>query len=266
MRCPKCGFISFDHLDECLKCKKNIKASTATLGGFVLNVKPPSFLDLQPPQNDDDAEKAALDDEFVDNDLDILIEEDEHEEEVAEISLDDDEAGEIELPGSISMADEEEDREIEIDLSQFEDASQPEVAPTGGSASSDDQEEISVHLDLPEEEIQVALPEELSDMSDLAPPKKDEKTANAAFDESGDTDFPDLELDDLNFDLGLDDLDTEMPTSPKSKKETVLALDDIDFPDTLAPGGDKKGLTGKNMDDDLDIELDLGGLTIHKDV
>lgn len=265
MRCPKCGFISFDHLDECLKCKKNIKTSTGALGGFVLNVKPPSFLDLQPPQSDDGSEKAALDEEFVDNDLDFLVEEDELEE-VAEISLDDDEVGEIDLPGSISMADEEEDREIEIDLSQFEDASQPKATPADESALNDDQEEVSINLDLPEEEMHIDLPEELSDMSDLAPPKKEEKTANMALDESGDADFPDLELDNLNFDLGLDDLDAEMPTSSKGKKETVLALDDIDFPDTLAPGSDKKGLAGKNMDDDLDIELDLGGLTIHKDV
>lgn len=264
MRCPKCGYISFDHLDECLKCNKNITASTGALGGFVLNIKPPSFLDLQSQESDEGTEAAALGDEFVDNDLDILIDEDEQEE-VAEISLDDDAMGEIELPESISLEDEE-DREIEIDLSQFEDASQPELDAAEETASNDDHEEVSINLDMPEEEMTIEMPEELSDMSDLAPPKKDEEIAAMASDESGDADFPDLELDELNFDLGLDDLETEMPTASKGKEETVLALDDIEFPETLAPGVDKKGQAGNNMDDDLDIELDLGGLSIHKDV
>jgi hypothetical protein len=262
MRCPKCGFISFDHLDECLKCKKNIKASTGALGGFVLNVKPPVFLDLQPPPGDEGSEGGALDDDFVDDDLDILIDEDEPEE-LAEISLDD--ASEIELSESISMADEEEDREIEIDLSQFEDAYRPKVSPSEVSAPGDDHEEVSIHLDLPGEEVKIELPDELSDMSDLAPPKKVEETATMALEESGDADFPDFELDDLNFDLGLDDLDDERPTASKGGEETVLSLDDIEFPDTLAPGGDKKE-RAKDMDDDLDFELDLGGLSIHKDL
>jgi len=264
MRCPKCGFISFDHLDECLKCKRNIKASTGALGGFVLNVKPPSFLDLQPPPSNEGSEEGALDDDFVDDDLDILVDEDEPED-LAEISLDDDES-EIELPGSSSRADEEEDREIEIDLSQFEDAYRPKVSLSEVSAPSNDHEEVSIHLDLPEEEVKIELPDELSDMSDLAPPKKVEGTASMALDESGDEDFPDFELDDLNFDLGLDDLDDKKPTASKGGEETVLALDDIEFPDTLAPGGDKKGRAGKDTDDDLDFELDLGGLSIHKDV
>lgn len=267
MRCPKCGYISFDLLDECLKCRKNIKASGGTLGGFVLNVKPPSFLDLQLQQadeNDDGTEEVLLDHDFVDNDLDILIEEDEQED-LAEITLDD-EMGEIALPESISLEGEDEEREIEIDLSQFEDAPELEVNLSDEPVSSEGQEEVSINLDMPESEISFELPEELSDMSDLAPPEKEEQELAMGSGESGDAEFPDLELDDLNFDLGLDDLDTEMPTAVKGKEETVLSLDDIEFPDTLAPGGDKKGKPGSFFDDDLDIELDLGGLSIHKDV
>ena len=33
MRCPKCGYISFDHLEQCLKCKKNIKAVSDNMHG-----------------------------------------------------------------------------------------------------------------------------------------------------------------------------------------------------------------------------------------
>ncbi len=34
MRCPKCGRISFDHLDACRKCGTNLKAVSEMLGGF----------------------------------------------------------------------------------------------------------------------------------------------------------------------------------------------------------------------------------------
>ncbi len=34
MRCPKCGRISFDHLETCRKCGTNLKAISEMLGGF----------------------------------------------------------------------------------------------------------------------------------------------------------------------------------------------------------------------------------------
>ena len=47
MRCPKCGFISFDHLEKCLKCKKELKDVTGLVHGTVFKVQAPSFLKIQ---------------------------------------------------------------------------------------------------------------------------------------------------------------------------------------------------------------------------
>lgn len=46
MRCPKCGYISFDHLESCRKCKKNIMDTAMELNGTMYNVIPPTFLKI----------------------------------------------------------------------------------------------------------------------------------------------------------------------------------------------------------------------------
>ena len=44
MRCPKCGFISFDHLTSCAKCGKDIAEVASELQGTSIKVKAPMFL------------------------------------------------------------------------------------------------------------------------------------------------------------------------------------------------------------------------------
>jgi hypothetical protein len=44
MRCPKCGFISFDHLTSCAKCGKDIADVASELQGTSINVETPMFL------------------------------------------------------------------------------------------------------------------------------------------------------------------------------------------------------------------------------
>ena len=44
MRCPKCEFITFDHVTTCPKCNKSLTGVTADIQGTSLNVKPPSLL------------------------------------------------------------------------------------------------------------------------------------------------------------------------------------------------------------------------------
>lgn len=46
MRCPKCGYISFDHLETCKKCQKNIADVVAEIKGTVYDAEPPLFLQL----------------------------------------------------------------------------------------------------------------------------------------------------------------------------------------------------------------------------
>ena len=44
MRCPKCGFISFDHLASCSKCGRDISEVASELQGTSIKVEPPMFL------------------------------------------------------------------------------------------------------------------------------------------------------------------------------------------------------------------------------
>jgi hypothetical protein len=44
MRCPKCGFISFDHLTSCAKCGKDVAEVASELQGTSIKVEAPMFL------------------------------------------------------------------------------------------------------------------------------------------------------------------------------------------------------------------------------
>lgn len=242
MRCPNCGYISFDHLEKCLKCNKDIKATAASLFGTTYNIQTPTFLKLPRQQQEGSAEENDLFQEhsadevdaYVDDELEILVE------------------------------DEEEDEgEIEIDFSRFEDADEPET--------------ILLDEDMAEEEMAetiartapaMEIPAELSDMSDLAPPGQTLETAGEPAQKTANADFFDLELEDLNFDLGLDGVDEEQKNKKARAKDAVLALDEIDFSDVLGESGSGSSKKPGNMemDGDLDFDLDLGGLSIHKDV
>lgn len=46
MRCPKCGYISYDHQETCKKCKKNIGDTVTEINGTVCDAMAPSFLQL----------------------------------------------------------------------------------------------------------------------------------------------------------------------------------------------------------------------------
>jgi hypothetical protein len=264
MRCPKCGYISFDHLEQCVKCKKNIKAVSDNLPGTVFKVPAPSFLHLD-LSNDEEMDSvvamsdvAESDDEFIDDDLEILADDGSDNGEEAEVAP---------APAlaaarggkSTAIEEEDEDREIEIDLSQFEDAEEFQGSGTVAEKPKKN-DEMSLALD---------LPEELNDLSDLAPPPRAAE-APVAMKSKGVPAGGDLGINGLDFDLGLNGLDEDIATGAASGKETVLALNDIDFSETLTDKGAAKAVAkgggSTNMDEDLNFELDLGGLTLHKDI
>ena len=47
MRCPKCSYISFDHQETCRKCNKNIGDTVTEINGTVCDALAPSFLQLE---------------------------------------------------------------------------------------------------------------------------------------------------------------------------------------------------------------------------
>ncbi len=287
MRCPKCGYISYDHLEECLKCKKNIKTTSDDLQGTVFNVAPPLFLKLQPDRPQDESSEDMdmfVDDEplddFVDEDLEVLIDggDDEIEIESDIVFEDEDEdedsmaAVEMEVEGDDAVSesfDEDDDSEFELDFGQLEDTSELEMAEF------DESEETAAVDEQPAEEAPaLEIPDELADLSDLAPPaaasaSDDEAPAKVAEGE----DIDSLDFDALDLELGLGGLEGDLLGAAGEKTEAVLALDDIDFSEALADIEEEKPAakpaaksTDMGMDEELNFDLDLGGLSIHDDV
>lgn len=262
MRCPKCGYISFDHLENCLKCNKEIKKSADALHGTVFNTAAPNFLKfnttVDEKENDFEQEfsEEEMDLDSLDPDLDILLDNDTDiklddgldafsglggDDDDFEISLGDDETGDVGTG----------DDEISIDFNQFEDV------------------EIE---DTPEEEsiFTMDVPDELSDLSDLEPEIASiSETELEPEPEPEQTEEPDLDLsmdDDFDFDLNIEGLEDELQLSSTTDNATaeasetaVLSLEDED----LAENSEKE-IDPNDMDADLDFDLDLGGLTLDK--
>ena len=284
MRCPKCGYISYDHLEECLKCKKNIKTTSDDLQGSVFNVAPPLFLKLQPdrPQetSSEDMDMFVDDeplDDFVDEDLEVLIDDDDDEIEMeSDIVFEDEDedsmaAVEMEVEGDDAVSesfDEDDDSEFELDFGQLEDTSELEMAEL------DEAEETAAVDEQPAKEAPaIEIPDELADLSDLAPPAAVDASDNEAPAKVTEEDIDSLDFDALDFELGLGGLEGDLLGGAGEKKEAVLALDDIDFSEALADIDEEKPpakpaakSTDMGMDEELNFDLDLGGLSIHDDV
>ncbi len=261
MRCPKCGFISFDHLENCLKCKKNIKNASDNLSGSVYNVAAPAFLKFTTePESDEvdvmdafmDDEATFVDDEISDPDLDILLDD-------AEDSGDDEIQFEA-LP--------EEESGIDIDIT---DDDEDDVPPSFSLDDFDDEVDFSDSDDMDDigssdDSIKLGLPDELSDMTDLEPPPVLKEVTEDTEALAADDDF-DLDLD---FDLNLDDgMEDATPAATETSMDK-LSLGDLDFDDEpateAAEAATKKKTTAASMDlDDLNFELDLGDLHLDDD-
>ncbi len=269
MRCPKCGFISFDNMDSCLKCNKNISEATKAFQGSILKVTTPSFLKIPTPTEDDiqieGAAEVGGEIEFTDPDLEILIDEEEEQGDI-DFQLGSGEDGEDDLPlagdfdEAATFGDEEDDIDLSADLGQFEDVPEDD---TFSFEDLDDEVEESKEA-LPNMDI----PEELDDISDLLPPDTLSEDAqpveqSAAVDqtvsqetiaepESGDDSSlaePEDDLDFSNLDFDLNGVEE-------------IAGEQGDVADEQAPAEKAYPSEGADMDEDLDFNLDLGGLTI----
>lgn len=257
MRCPKCGYISFDHLETCGKCSKDLSAVSATLGGGLYSTEAPRFLMVAAEGEgvfDDAFDQTEdriinIDDELVDSELDILVAEE-----------DDDSDREIEA-FHLSMSGDEEDLAFVDELDE-QDVELGEVDEEGGFSLEEPSDDSGFRL---------SLPDELADISDLAAPVFGEET-NVDLDLAEDTppvegitQDSDYDLDDLN--LELDSFDDLMGASAGGLGAFELSLDDIDFSSTV-PREVETAIADDgslDMDSELDFELDLGGISLHKE-
>lgn len=275
MRCPKCGYISFDHLEKCLKCSKEFKDTSGIMQGTVYNVQAPSFLKIQnEPDKKNFGEDIEIDNDSLgedfdleDPDLEILLDEEEEVENPPSTGsslrlekdagvLDTVSQGDFEL--SLDAGKDEEEEQMSIDLGQFQNDLDDGETGLGdiftGSRSG--------------EKVSLELPDELADISDLEPPQR--QVSPPPLQKSADR-GKSAESFDFSLDLDLDGLDEDRPAPPPpvktAKKEESLSFDAIDLSTAVRPGSAsrKGGTDAMNMDEELNFDLDLGGLSIHKD-
>lgn len=266
MRCPKCGYISFDHLDKCLKCKKDISVVSETLQGGVLHVASPVFLNLQSEDDQSDesdlvAEGEGIEVEDAVEDFDLIVEEnsaDGSEEEVLlEVDQNAEEEGFIDFEIS---SDEDEESEIAIDSAFFDGDDEVEEQLLDNQLDSISEEDADA--------FEMDMPEELLDMSDLAAPSPSEDVKSPDQDSQDELNSLDIDLDSFDFELDSDLSAGDGSLQPSDKEEDEISLGDIDFSDTIS-GPTKEGSKqsgAMDMDQDLDFDLDLGGLSMREDV
>lgn len=177
MRCPKCGYISFDHIETCKKCKKAVGQVSAELHGTAYDAAAPLFLNIVDESTAEEFEDvgAELEETFPEEPaFDDMVEVDEADDGFV-LSLDPDVELEEEVGDEQFVAMEEEEAALSV-----EDAGEDVIL------SLEDLEEPSLReeytLDLGEEGEGEEEPEDGSptfdfselDISDLMPPGEEE--------------------------------------------------------------------------------------------
>ena len=205
MRCPKCSFISYDQVETCAKCGKNISSAADTLHGTTVSVPAPSFLQFEPREPEPQYEAESSFDEGADVSA---------EEEIVDFSMDDDGGTDIELG----------EEEVALDIGEEEPAVEEEPMLELG-AEEEREEEASI------------------DISDLAPsdeavsePEPEEEAGFEVLEEEPVEEVP-AEEEGAREGAGLKDLkvdiDLEPSEAPKGKVmpsvKTGTALDDFDI-------------------------------------
>lgn len=267
MRCPKCGYISFDQTEECLKCKKSLRAVNQTIRGTVFNAPSPIFLKFtaDPPQEESDTldlTETPLDSfEIEDPDLEVLAEDHDTAEDETDIRLADVNTAAIAASAEkTSPIEKENDASFdilpEIPLPDLSHTKLPKLDSPVMNLSlekDDDEPELAIKSTAPA----LTIPDELADISDLAPPGMELKSKDGKHPANN----ADLDLNlDLDFDLEIDGFDDD--------EQTAAAAPGTPSSPQQAPerSYQKKTMPSVvNMDEELNFELDLGGLSLHND-
>lgn len=236
MRCPKCDYISFDLMEICGDCKKNIAKFSSELSGVVFKAETPDFLWFVKPQEEEKEEEAAADEEEAEEEPADTDEDgldyggaDDDQENTVEFAADEDSGLDL------GEAAEDETKEIEFDLGGGDD--EP-------AAEEEAKEEIA--FDLPGAEEDAAPSLEL----DSGSQDEDDKLGGLQLDSAGaGSDLSVDGLDGLDFDL--ESTDEPKPKAEKEKaggkkkaaaKEPSLDLSGIDLSGLMPPAPEKEKL------------------------
>ena len=241
MRCPKCGYISFDTLGACKKCNKQIGELLEDFEGTVFEATAPSFLHIRPADITAQAEETDIEDT-----VDLL----EEEAEESGLSLGDSFADDEEISsGEIILEDIEITAEVE---------SKEEIEISGDiileETMADEQDALTTEED--ESDLEIDFGD--IDISDLAPPETEQKTMDGGIE----VEAPSLQMQDSGTTM-----QSQSSSAPESFSSGLedLQVDDLDL-NAPAPlvAGSKLGeklmpsvKTGTALDD---FDIDLGEL------
>ena len=126
MRCPKCGFISFDHLTSCAKCGRDVSELAVELQGTSIKSELPMFLSgalgAFSGEEEETFEEQALDTEMEEGiDFDMEMEGEEEvalEEEGADVDFSFEDEGEEQADISLAEAEAEEAASMEAEVAE----------------------------------------------------------------------------------------------------------------------------------------------------
>lgn len=278
MRCSKCGYLSFDSLDTCKKCGRNLGDLAEKLQGTSAEYETPFFLGptlgIAEEETDHAPEEEGVPGEEMDStteifsepegisgevaveetdeeeiDFDALMEElpsadSEDEDEAADIDMGEDEFAREDVTGSVA------EEEVEIDFDTEESSGdtislepETEEETEGNDISIEDEVEIDFDLDdSPAAEIG----------SEMAAGEED-----SVADENSAEDIEELDLGMADFDLG----DEETSDNEKAQEDLPpLDFEDIDLSDLTAPHDhgqqEDKTKTADSFDDLSSLSLE----------
>jgi len=239
MRCPKCSYISFDHLASCSKCGNDLSELVTLLHGTAIEVETPFFLGPA---------VGALggDDQFGELAIDDAPEIEQVMEEAVDFQLEPD----FETDADIDLAEMDGEEAVDFNLDddvEFAAVAAGEVEETVGSQS--DVESVDVEMeavvdfeDLPEEEMvaEVSVEEEqnetMTDVTVDVTPDPDDIEEDSFVEKESAVDLEDslddalADLDDLGFDdLDLPEIEEEPDAYSSGERSAGQPADDDDI-------------------------------------
>jgi len=180
MRCPKCGFISFDHLTSCAKCGKDIAEVASELQGTSIKVEMPMFLSTALASfadREESFEEQAMESE-VSGGIDFSMDDESTDQEVVQMAG---AGGDIDF--SFEAEEAEESSPIEVKTEDVADFTlEAEAAATGSVADEESIEELDFMGTADEEEEEGGLEFDLEDFMEELDDDKPKSSKSADID------------------------------------------------------------------------------------
>jgi hypothetical protein len=234
MRCQKCGYITFDNYETCPSCNKQMVKEGQVILGNVFNIESPRFLKFDAEEETPEPRSVGA----VSGEIDFS--EDFEFTDETDMEFDSDSFSETAGGGALGA----DFDDLETFGEDSQDAAEGELVDFGEFEEEADtlfaEQTQPVYDEEQEQELEPApaldIPDELADISDLSPPSDD--ASDLAADDIGTNLFYDDETDELD-DIDLDSFKFEIDGEQHEEEEDI--------------------------EDDLEFDFDLGGLSIHED-